>query len=87
MTPWTPMSPGDYVLSEPIEVSSGATVDLTNVSLRYPPDAAFGSLLDIAGSTDVEVIGGTFDGNVQAQPKWQEHHHAIREGRRARHHP
>lgn len=77
MTPWTPLSPGDYVLTEPIEVPSGTTVDLTNVVLRYPPNAEFRSLLDIAGASNVEVFGGTFDGNVQGQPAWQEHQHAV----------
>ena len=78
MTLWTPMQPGDYILTEPIQVPSGATVDLRNITLRYPPNAGFGSLLDIAGASDVEVIGGVFDGNVGGQPAWQEHYHAVR---------
>lgn len=78
MTPWTTLSPGEYVLTEPFEVASGTTVDLTNIVLRYPANAGFQTLLDIAGSSNVEVFGGTFDGNVQGQPAWQEHQHAIR---------
>lgn len=78
MTPWTTLSPGEYVLTEPIEVPSGTTVNLTNITLRYPPHAEFQSLLDIAGSSNVEVFGGTFDGNVQGQPTWREQQHAIK---------
>jgi hypothetical protein len=52
-------------------------VDLTNVTLRYPSPAGFRSLLDISGSRGVEVFGGTFDGNVHAQPTWREQQHAI----------
>ncbi len=78
MTLWTTLAPGDYVLAEPIEVPSGTTVDLTNITLRYPPQAEFQSLLDIAGASNVEVFGGTFDGNVQGQPIWQEQQHAIK---------
>jgi hypothetical protein len=77
VTPWTALSPGEYVLTEPIEVPSGATVDLTNVVLRYPSHARFRSLLDISGSRGVEVFGGTFDGNVNGQPRWREQQHAI----------
>ena len=77
MTTWTTLSPGEYVLTEPIEVPSDTTVDLTNIVLRYPPNAEFRSLLDIAGSSNVEVFGGTFDGNVQGQPTWREQQHAI----------
>jgi hypothetical protein len=77
VTLWTALSPGEYVLTDPIEVPTGTMVDLTNIVLRFPPDADFRSLLDIAGSSNVEVFGGTFDGNVQAQPTWQEQQHAI----------
>jgi hypothetical protein len=71
------MAPGEYVLAAPIRVPSGATVDLTNITLRYPSPAGFHSLLDISGSRGVEVFGGTFDGNVAAQPMWREQQHAI----------
>lgn len=77
MTRWTPLAPGDYVLTAPIRVPGGATVDLTNVTLRYPAPAGFRSLLDISGARGVEVFGGTFDGNVDAQPAWREQQHAI----------
>jgi len=66
------MPPGEYVLDAPIRVPNGTTVDLTNVTLRYPSPAGFRSLLDISGSRGVEVFGGTFDGNVAAQPTWRE---------------
>src|SRR5262245_35419733 len=72
------MSAGEYVLAEPIQVPRAATVDLRNITLRYPPNADFLSLLEIAASRSVEIIGGTFDGSVQEQPTWQEHQHAIR---------
>src|SRR4051795_6747243 len=77
VTRWTPLAPGEYILTAPIRVPSGATVDLTNITLRYPPRAEFQSLLDIAGSSNVEVIGGAFDGNVNGQPTWREQQHAI----------
>src|SRR3954452_16281522 len=71
------MPPGEYVLDAPIRVPSGVTVDLTNVTLRYPSPDGFRYLLDISRSRGVEVFGGTFDGNVAAQPTWREQQHAI----------
>jgi len=77
VTRWTPMAPGEYVLTAPLRVPSGTTVDLTHITLRYPANARFRALLTIEGARGVEIIGGTFDGNVDEQPKWREHHHAI----------
>ncbi len=66
------------MLDAPLAVPSGATVDLTGVTVQYAFDVGEFGLLHLEDVDDITIIGGVFDGNVAGQSAWREHQHALK---------
>lgn len=67
-----------YTLTSPLAPAAGTRLDLRGSTLKHAADTAAFSLLDLDGVAGVEILGGTFDGNVANQAVWSEQRHAIR---------
>lgn len=70
--------PGVYIIDTPLLPASRSVLDLTGATLTFDTDTANTALISTDGADDVEIMKGTFDGNVANQATWNEHRHAIR---------
>lgn len=71
--------PGTYTLTTPLTPLSGQTIELSaKAILKHTANTSAFSLIDLDAVSNVDIIGGTFDGNVANQSVWNEQRHAIR---------
>ena len=73
-----PFAPGLHVLTTAYRPPSGATVDLTGVTLRHQNNTRAQTLIDLSFVDGVTIRGGTLDGNVGGQQTWNEFLMAIK---------